>query len=406
MQWWVRGKSYHQCQLFRKHMSRLEGKCIHPFSLQKKTDSNFDGSLGNSTSTDGTPSQPGAETPKAAADVRSLKKPLNDVDPQTERKPSGANVNRRTLQPLRLPPLNLLPLSTPTTSKIAALAEGTAASRNSLVTPPPRKGPKTNPTTPMTASKASSSRSYLPEEPDPMPQQARSSSSHHDVRAETFTYRASSNASTQPPTPIERYATPSSRMAMSPFVSSSLPKASGEFGPLRREMSNPVDAGFESRPSKLTGPRTLQKTRKVSRDDVSSMDTDQSSHSIGNSIRRKLSLTRKRSISKAQAVSERDGDAPPKPPKHDDMPPPKLPASATWSGPFISTPSPTQKSRASRNVSNSSTAALHDRGRSNTIDNGQPLKTQVKMDPRRPTQTVENKRTPRANLEGHQPRLQ
>ena len=183
-------------------------------------------------------------------------------------------------------------------------------------------------------------------------------------------------------------------------MSSSLPKSSGEFGPLRREMSNPADAGFESRPSKLTGPRTLQKARKVSKDDASSMDTDHSSHSIGNSIRRKLSLTRKRSISKAQAADEKDGDAPPKPPKHDDMPPPKLPASATWSGPFVSTPSPTQQPRASRNVSNSSIVVQNDRHRSHTIDTDQTPKSQVKIDSRRPSQNAENKRTARANLEG------
>ncbi len=302
------------------------GEMQPPFFSSDKADSGFDNSLGSSTSTKAMTPQPEAETPKTATEVRTVKKPLNDVESRTERKPNGANINRRTLQPLRLPPLNLLPLSTPTTSKIAALAESTAASRDGMVTPPPRKGPKMNPTTPMTASKASNSRSYYPEEPDPMPPQYRSSSSHHTARAETSTYRAPSNASTQPPTPIERYATPSSRMAMSPFVSSSLPKTSGDFGPLRREMSNPVDAGSESKPSKPTGPRTLQKARKISKDDASSLDTDQSTHSIGHSIRRKLSLTRKRSNSKTQLAADSDGDPPPRPPKHDDMPPPKLPA--------------------------------------------------------------------------------
>ena len=373
------------------------GETQPPFFSSDKADSSFDNSLGSSTSTKGMTPQPEAETPKATTEVRTVKKPLNDLEPQTERKPNGANINRRTLQPLRLPPLNLLPLSTPTTSKIAALAESSAASRNSLVTPPPRKGPKVNPTTPMTASKASNSKSYYPEESDPMPAQFRSSSSHHTARAETTTYRAPSNASTQPPTPIERYATPSSRMAMSPFVSSSLPKSSGDFGPLRREMSNPVDAGLNTKPAKLTGPRTLQKARKMSKDDASSLDTDQSTHSIGHSLRRKLSLTRKRSNSKAQNAADKDGDPPPRPPKHDDMPPPRLPASATWNGPFISTPSPTNQSRSSRNISNTSTIVPSDRHRSNTIDFNQTSRSQAKQEPRRPTQPLEPKKTSRVN---------
>lgn len=371
-----------------------------PFFSIEKPDLSLEKGPASSALTIETLSQSEGETPKAAMAVRANQKPFNE-EPHTERKPNTVITDRTTLQPLRLPPLNLLPLSTPTTSKIAALAEGPVATRNGMTTPPPKKGPKMNPTTPMTASKASSSRKYYPNEPAPMPQQIRSSSSIHTVRAEALTYRAPSNASTQPPTPIERYATPSSRMAMSPFVSSSLPKTSGEFGPPRRELSNPVDGGFDGRSSKLTGPRTLQKARKASRDDASSMDTDHSSHSIGSSIRRKLSLSRKRGNSKAQIAVDKDGDVPPpKPPKHDDMPPPKLPASATWNGPFIATPSPTQPSRASRNVSNSSIALQNDRHRSNTMEASQNTKGLVKQDLRRPAQNVDTKKTARSTPEG------
>ena len=377
------------------------GELPPPFFPVDNTDSGLDRALGTSVSTTELATHLESETSKLDVDVPPSQKAVNHEEPHTERKHNAANTNRRTLQPLRLPPLNLLPLSTPTTSKIAALAEAPVSSRNGVTTPPPKKGPKMNPTTPMTASKAGISRGHYANDPAPMPQQIRSSSSIHTVRAEATTYRAPSNASSQPPTPIERYATPSSRMAMSPFVSSSLPKTSADFGPLRREMSNPVDSGPEVKPGKLTGPRTLQKGRKVSRDDASSMDTDHSSHSLGTSIRRKLSLTRKRSISKAQNVADKEGDTlPPKPPKHDDMPPPKLPASATWNGPFISTPSPTQRSRGARNVSNSSITPQNDRHRSNTIEASQPTKGFVKQDLRRPAQNMDTKRTTRAALEG------
>ena len=322
------------------------------------------------------------------------------TEPATERKPSGNNLNRRTLQPLRLPPLNLLPLSTPTATKIAALYDNSTSKDQGTVTPPPKKGVKATPTTPMTASKASFSRGFN-EDVRAVPTQIRSSSSHHTMRPEVPSYRASSSSSTTVQMPPDAYATNANRSAISPFVSSSLPKSSGEFHYLRREASNPADAALDSKPSRLTGPRA-QNPRKVSKDDASSMDTvssvETSTPSFSTSLRRKLSLTRRRSVSKVQITAERDGEVPPKPPKHDDMPPPRLPASATWSGPLISSPSPSQRSRGSRNVSNSSTIVQHERTRSSTWDSGEAPKKVTKA----PTTaaTPGPKRTTRSVLEG------
>ena len=377
-----------------------------PFFSARKSSLSYDAnSLNSSSTTEGVPSHADSEPPKAKQEITRSRNFHVKTEPKTDKKPSAAsNVNRRTLQPLRLPPLNLLPLSTPTTSKIAALYDGPAAKNLGAVTPPPKLGPKMTPSTPMTASKASFSSGYYGEDTGPMPAQIRSSSSHYNMRPEALSYRAPSSSSTTVPTPIDPYADIPRRTAMSPFVSSSLPKSSGEFGYRGLEKSNTFDVGSESRPTRLTGPR-LQKPRKGSKDDASSMDTassvDATTPSLGSSIRRKLSLTRKRSASKAQATAERDTEMPPKPPKHDNMPPPRLPASATWSGPLLSSPSPSQRSnrsRTTRNASSSSTKIQPDWTRSSTWDTGEASKKESNH----PDNTAAgvSKRTARAALEG------
>lgn len=89
-----------------------------------------------------------------------------------------------------------------------------------------------------------------------------------------------------------------------------------------RQSSN---VGAEVRSSRLTGPRA-QMMSKVSKTDLaepSGASTDTEATSFGSTLRRKLSLTRRRSNSKAES------EHPPPPPDHEIMPPPKLPASAT-----------------------------------------------------------------------------
>ncbi|KAK4693480.1 hypothetical protein P7C71_g3927, partial [Lecanoromycetidae sp. Uapishka_2] len=247
----------------------------------------------------------------------------------------------------------------------------------------------------MTASKASFSTNYYDEDNAHMPAQIRSSSSHYNMRPEALTYHANSNTSSATQTPLDSYCVSAGRTAISPFISSSLPKSSGEFG-YGLQKCNTFDTVAEGRPTKLTGPR-LQKPRKTSKDDTASVDTnplDGRASSIGNSIRRKLSLTRKRSNSKAQTVAEREVDPPPKPPKHDNMPPPRLPASATWSGPILASPSPSHRSNPSRarNPSNSSSKMQLDLTRSSTWDRVET--------PKKDPGTAGPKKTARANIEG------
>jgi dual specificity tyrosine-phosphorylation-regulated kinase 2/3/4 len=269
------------------------------------------------------------------------------VDEQTSR--STYN-NIRNLQPLRLPPLNLLPLSTPTTDKIAALNERGVDAYSNNMTPPPRRGQAKTPSTPMTASKANFfSRNQYSDEYIPIPSQTRSSSSHYALRSESSLYQdaSSSNSSVLGPPEVHPESA-AGHKAISPFISSSLPKNSGDFSKMKSKASTEriaTSTNLEHRPSRLTGPRAQTSTKNLILDANSqpSSPLESEAQSFGTSIRRKLSLTRKRSLSKSDITAERQLDLPPQPPKHDAMPPPRLPASATWNGPWLSNPSPLQK---------------------------------------------------------------
>ena len=292
----------------------------------------------------------------------------------TERKPSGTSaINRKTLQPLRLPPLNLLPLSTPTAAKIAALYDRAGSMKLGAVTPPPKFAPSAIPSTPMTASKASFSRNFHDEELPPVMPKLRSSSSHHTTRLDSSSNSPDNRSYTRSPITSDQAPSRSSRKAISPFVSSSLPKTSGEFRYIGQSAPPRSDAA-DSRQPRLTGPR-LQRSAREARDDASSQEllspAEANGSTFGNSLRRKLSLTRKRSASKSQSRTDvyADTEIPPKSPQHDNMPPPKLPASATWHGPLLPSPSPTHKLatlESRRKPSNSSITNEHQQMRSNT----------------------------------------
>lgn len=276
---------------------------------------------------------------------------------------SGAQDGRRTFQPIRLPPLNLLPLSAPTADKIAALTDTNDNRARGPSTPPPKRGVPQTPSTPMTASKANFNRYPPREDSSILPVHLRTSSSHYNLKSDMGHSRIPSGSTANFPSAIELKAR---HKAHSPYLSSSLPKSSGEFAPPR---SKPVGdrsistVGMDFKLVKPTGPRA-QVTGKISRaepTEPSGALTDTETSSFGSTLRRKLSLTRKKSGSKA------DTERPPQPPDHEVMPPPKLPASATWTGPWHPSASPTQRptylhSRRKSTVADGATK--HDRNRS------------------------------------------
>ena len=251
------------------------------------------------------------------------------VNDQVTKDSRGVNVpnSSKTLQPLRLPPLNLLPLSTPTEAKIASFHEVNGSHLGTL-TPPPKRGRMRTPSTPMTASKANFfSRQQEKEEASPAPVALRSSSSHYALRSDASSNRAPSNSSSSTWGVSDARV---GRKAISPFVSSSLPRSSSDYTSM-----GAMSIGQEGKP-KLTGPRALNPS-KLSKKDTSVptlAQPDNTNGSFGASIRRTLSLSRRKSASRASMAGEQETEIPPPTPKHDSMPPPKLPASATWSGPW------------------------------------------------------------------------
>ncbi|KAF7507497.1 hypothetical protein GJ744_010428 [Endocarpon pusillum] len=270
------------------------------------------------------------ETPR---DVEPLSpKPSLTSDTEVRSKP-GPAVKRKGLQPLRLPPINLLPLSTPTAAKIMAL-ENVTSPDDRAHTPPSRGLNVKTPSTPMTASRVNfSSRTYHDNEPTPA-MDIRSSSSHHALRGDFEAFAAAMGSNNN--IPFSFCTSNTAPRNISPFISSSLPKSGGEFA----NYMQPKYGGELNRRSvyaKPSGPRAPSFSHNNAKEEKTSPHETESSFSTS-AIRRKLSLTRRRSISKTRENSESDVAA-----KYSSMPPPKLPASATYGNLAVTDISPTQK---------------------------------------------------------------
>ncbi|KAK7403820.1 serine/threonine protein kinase, CMGC, dual-specificity [Neonectria punicea] len=253
-----------------------------------------------------------------------------NADSEQKSTPQG----RRHLQPLRLPPISLGPLSTPTTNKIAALQEHSSSDRN-LSPPPSRQLPKT-PTTPMTASKSSFfSKSRHGDTPE-LPSLRSSSSVHHAHLS---------------PTPPDNSSTDSSlgfkdidhKNSMSPFLSSSLPKGGTEHGFLKRsktggdftttDFTTNSSNFFEDRVhTKPAGPRAPKADKPVPKSPPPEPAPEEpQTPSSMSSLRRKLSISWKRTNSKSSITAPQDVVEKAVAQQQESMPPPRLPASATTS---------------------------------------------------------------------------
>ena len=317
-------------------------------------------------------------------------------------------VRKKNLQPLRLPPFNLLPLSTPTADKIAALQDPKAST--GTVTPPPRRSNAKTPSSPMTASKTSLFSRKRSDEKAEMQSAMRSTTS-----IEPLNCPSPRDPELSRPIPMS----PSARYTVSPFVSSSLPKQSDEhFYPARSMTTNdflngpPVD--LKPPTSRLTGPRAHKLTKPRPEPQLSSPEEPQTPTS-GTSLRRKLSLGWKRSASKASlsqqgiaanATSDRESEYPPQPPKHDNMPPPRLPASATVNN--LSTlgksPSPSLKTTtyldSKRRKSSTSSLSMfgHDRTRSDSwgINRSPKKESTPESDRQTPTRSTVMQKGPKS----------
>ncbi|OQU99820.1 Protein kinase domain-containing protein isoform 4 [Cladophialophora immunda] len=290
-------------------------------------------------------------------------KPKQQLQAHTQ---SQAKANKKSLQTLRLPPLNLLPLSTPTSAKIRSL-NAKSEPGEPPVTPPGIRNTMKTPSTPMTASKASFfSRGHKASDEGPT---MRSSTSHHALRSDEL--RPPSDVS--PSLPVFSFESDKAR-TISPFVSSSLPKSNDEFSNyMRPNFINELNRNpSQPRPN---GPRApsfsvTPKAEAAVIPNPAEKQTESESVFSTTSLRRKLS--RKRSEPKLPDTVTKEDDLS----KYDNMPPPKLPASASWTNIHNGAASPQRPSylRSRRQTSTSSTNNGPERQGSfdSTASNGRP----------------------------------
>ncbi|KAI4660057.1 uncharacterized protein J4E79_005859 [Alternaria viburni] len=264
-----------------------------------------------------------------------------------ERTPTVQQSSKKNLQPIRLPPLNLLPLGTPFNNRISSFPAPSGEVAEGNVTPPPKRAANKTPSTPMTASKANFFARN--NHHDEYHKHLRSSSSAFNLRAADSSLDTHPNIGSIPVPTLNP-----TRQATTPFSSNSLPKGSGEFARLQPRPSGEYKSSARDveMQSMVAGPRPLQK-KNTSDSIQTSTSTEPETPSSGSSLRRKLSLSGwRRASSKAATHQSQNlqvrkpgpqGGEPrqqPQPPKHSEMPPPRLPASATWSGAIGTSPSP------------------------------------------------------------------
>jgi dual specificity tyrosine-phosphorylation-regulated kinase 2/3/4 len=219
-------------------------------------------------------------------------------------------------------------------------------------TPPPKRNYNKTPSTPMTASKATFfSRSHADDEYQPFNLRAASS---HMMGLEGFGRNMSPSTPLAIPSPAPRNGQPT------PFSSNSLPKGNGDFGHLLQtpmdeySYDHRVDANMAN--AHLPSPKPQISSKRDAASTRTSISDEPGTPASTTSLRRKLSLSWKRSSSKAsrrekaeaekadKAEREREKEEAKRASKQNDMPPPRLPASATWNGNF----NPTTQEPASR----------------------------------------------------------
>ncbi|KIW39889.1 uncharacterized protein PV06_08461 [Exophiala oligosperma] len=291
------------------------------------------------------------ETPRVPSPPPNM--PTQSLQPETEPKPKPqAKAGKKNVQSLRLPPLNLLPLSTPTSAKIKSL-NGKSELGEKPGTPPGNRAIMKTPSTPMTASKASFfSRGHKSTDESLT---LRSSTSHHALRSDEL--RPPSDIS--PSLPAFAFEEKSSNRNISPFISSSVPKPD-EFSNFMRP--NFITEQLHRNPSqaKPNGPRapsfSVTPKAEVTPSPVEKQPESESVFSTA-VLRRKLS--RKKSEAKAVERNVQEDELA----KYDNMPPPKLPASASWTNTNANSSSPQKPSyiRSRRQTSTSSIKLVPER---------------------------------------------
>ncbi|KAJ5888149.1 hypothetical protein N7495_008190, partial [Penicillium taxi] len=246
----------------------------------------------------------------------------NDLAHQTPKTPEARTrtstvLGRKGLQPLKLPPLNLLPLGTPMAAKIEALKDRD----NERKSYTPHHLLSKTPSTPMTASKANFW-AYDDDDGRISANQLRSSTSHFAMSSNsTATLRANSSP----------FDTLNGTGNISPYASYALAKENPEFNTLRQQAASGDYSPGAPHPQKLAAsrPQTQSAIFTPSTESLGQISTPSEPESpavSSTSLRDRLNVARIRSNSKPKQALEVDTESV----KYNGMPPPKIPASATW----------------------------------------------------------------------------
>ncbi|KJX97075.1 hypothetical protein TI39_contig562g00016 [Zymoseptoria brevis] len=313
--------------------------------------------------------------------IENIEQSVNMTAPKPARPQNDANGRKNgNLQPLRLPPLNLMPIhasgssgSNGGMSRPSQEVERPNIS-SEISTPEPKRVAKT-PSTPMTASKAISYQRQ--DEAAAKTKAVRSASSHFALRDLMHLDESATRFFDDSDIDLANMGLtiPSSsnqqRNAITPFSSGSLPKASGEYIRSRVRASGDDDTysvgrfdDGQSSSAKPLGPRASRSGTTASTktgESRSSFDSPRSDamqsetkkENSASSLRRKLSKSWRKGSSKSNnlpdAATKEAHDAMPTekssemqfPKRLGEMPPPKLPASATWTGDLSAIPTAT-----------------------------------------------------------------
>lgn len=354
------------------------------FMDKRKSNLGLDNSSLRSTSTTSLSGAPAQEKAKMQR-KRSTRKavPNAGAEPEKRVQPVQAAQPKRNFKSMTLPPLTVGPLSTPTVNKIARLQTDQSHADRKIGSPPARQ--MKTPTTPMTASRST----FFPRRKELA--HYRSTSSIHHNRIVESPLIAPDTSSSESVNEITR------KPSVSPFLSSSVPKEGGfeQHFFKRSQTGNEVRDAEEVAPTappqpKPSGPRaprqpsvTIPKNSVKSPVQQSSPEDPQTPSSMS-SLRRKLSLSWKRSSSKTEKHPENNTNT-----KHDAMPPPRLPVSTTNSSIPAKTTSASVSAKTSslqldpsrRKASTTSlnTGAHHSRNRSDVSQGAQGQSTTARL---------------------------
>lgn len=250
------------------------------------------------------------ETPKPKEETRNHRRGLTfGGDGDVDKKANTGRLHKRSMRSIMLPPLNLQPLGGGGKTVFHSRpSQEVDQQEHSPAPSTPRRRIAKTPSTPMTASRAAFDRTRAEDREGP----TRSNTSHETIRLGGAD--SSPIPAHVPPLPTSLNGK-ASKQRMSPYVSYSLPKGS-------------VD--FEAR-------KLLRKSSKADGQlntyTVSSSEQEPDMPAPPSGIRAKLNnLGWKRSLSRTRQLSVSKESFDKDTSKHTEMPPPKLPASAMWSG--------------------------------------------------------------------------